>query len=260
MASVNPLYLYPRYYDIIFARDVGPEVDFLCELFARLRGRRLNAMVELGCGPGYHVGAFVERGVHAFGLDGSEHMIEYARSRAGEDVEPRWLLDDMRSFTLPQPVDLAVCLFDSIDGLCTIDDFVAHFEAVAGSLVPDGLYVIGQSHQREAGIIGYGPFHYSAEREGCSVTLDWAGDVRTDTLTQTADVDIVLRVREAGVEQEYRHRTTESFATPLFLQAVARLSGGLEPWLWFGDYRLDQAYDDTPDSPYCISVWRKPGT
>lgn len=259
MASANPLYLYPRYYDIIFGRDVAPEVDFLTQLFAGLRGRAPAAVVELGCGPGYHVRAFASRGLRAIGLDGSPHMIDYARGQTTERCGATWLLGDMRSFELDRPVDLAICLFDSIDGLCTIDDFVAHFQAVARNLVADGLYVIGQTHQRDTGIIGYGPFHYTAERDGCRVTLDWASDVRTDTLTQTADVDIVLRVRERGAEQEYRHRTRESFSTPLFLQAIGRLSGAFEPWHWFGDYRLDQAYDDSPASPYCISVWRRPG-
>ena len=96
------------------------------------------------------------------------------------------------------------------------------------NLAPDGLYVIGQSHQRDTGIIGYGPFHYEAERDGCRVTLDWATDVRTDTLTQTADVEIVIRVEENGERSVLRHRTVESFATPLFLVAIGRLSPA--PW------------------------------
>jgi hypothetical protein len=118
--------------------------------------------------------------------------------------------------------------------------------------------VIGQSHQRDTCIIGYGPFHYQAERDGCRVRLDWATDVRTNTLTQTADVEIVVEVNDHGDESRLCHRTVESFATPPFLVATARLSGALEAFEWYGDFRLSQPYDDSPASSHCISVFRKP--
>ena len=259
MAALNDLYRYAVYYDVVFRREVGTEVDFLIELVRRHRGRPPQSVVDLGCGPGYHAKAFARRGLTAIGLDWCDEMIRFARDEAARDgIDVDWRVGDMRALALPEPVDLAVCLFDSIDGLCSIDDFVAHFRAVAASLRPDGLYVIGQSHQRDTSIIGYGPFHYEAEREGCRVRLDWATDVATDTLTQTADVEIVIRVNDHGVEHVHRHRTIESFATPLFLIAAARLSGVLEAFEWYGDYRLDQPYDDSPASSHCVTVFRKP--
>ena len=258
MADENFLYRHPRYYDIVFRRSVAPEVDFLVDLFQAHVGRRLRSLLELGCGPGYHARAFARRGYAARGLDRSEEMIQFARQEADkEGVAVEWIVGDMRAFELPAPVDLACCLFDSIDGLRSIDDFVRHFQAVAGNLVPDGLYVVGQSHQRDTSLIAYGPFHYEGQRDGCKVVLDWATDVRTHTLTQTADVEIVVRVDDHGAQIEHRDRTIESFATPLFLAATARLSGALEPFAWYGAFRLDQPYDDSPASTHCITVLRK---
>ena len=217
-----------------------------------------GALSNLGCGPGYHARAFARRGLAATGLDWCAEMIRFAREAAvREAVAVDWQVGDMRAFALPEPVDLAVCLFDSIDGLSSIEDFVEHFRAVAANLTADGLYVIGQSHQRDTCIIDYGPFHYEAERDGCRVRLDWATDVRTDTLTQTADVELVIQVNDHGVDSVFRHRTIESFATPPFLVAAARLSGALEAFDWYGDYRLTQPYDDSPASSSCISVYRK---
>ena len=144
----------------------------------------------------------------------------------------------MRDFQLPTAVDLACCLFDSIDGLHSIDDFVRHFQAVAGSLVSDGIYVIGQSHQRETSLIAYGPFHYEGQRDGCKVVLDWATDVRTHTLSQTADVEIVIRVEDRGAHIEQRDRTVEILCdatlphrgrTPLGGPGAIRVVRGLPP-------------------------------
>jgi SAM-dependent methyltransferase len=258
MAQLNDLYRYAVYYDVVFRRDVGPEVDFLIELTKRQIGRAPARIADLGCGPGYHARSFARRGVVASGLDRCEEMIRLAREEAAkENLLVDWHTGDMRSFALPKPVDLAFCLFDSIDGLLSIDDFVEHFRAVAANLTPDGLYVIGQSHQRDTSIIDYGPFHYTAERDGCRVELDWATDVKVDTLTQTADVEIVIRVDEHGASKVHRYRTVESFATPLFLIAAARMSRALEAFDWYGDYRIEQRYDDSLSSPHCISVFRK---
>ncbi len=215
MADANFLYRHPRYYDIVFRRSVAPEIDFLVDLFRTHVGRPLRSLIELGCGPGYHARAFALRGYAASGLDRSEEMIRFARQEAErEGAAVEWIVGDMRDFQLPTPVDLACCLFDSIDGLHSIDDFVRHFQAVAGSLVSDGIYVIGQSHQRDTSLIAYGPFHYEGQRDGCKVVLDWATDVRTHTLSQTADVEIVIRVEDHGAHIEQRDRTVESFATP----------------------------------------------
>jgi hypothetical protein len=119
------------------------------------------------------------------------------------------------------------------------------------------MYVIGQSHQRDTSLIAHGPFHYEVQRDGCKVVLDWATDVRTHTLSQTADVEIVIRVEDRDAQVERRDRTVESFATPLLLSAAARLSAAMEPFAWYGACRLDQPYDDSPASTNCITAFRK---
>lgn len=257
--TANNLYNLPEYYDIIFDRDVSSETAFLNAIFERYCDCPLRSYLDLLCGPGYHARDMSRQGVDAIGLDASPEMIAFARNKSARDEKQvEWRVGDVRDFEINRPVDMAACLFDSIDGLLSIDDFVRHFQAVAKALKPDGLYVIGKMHPRDTPIIGYGPLRYRKSRDGKIVALDWAVDVKSDTRTQTAEILLELRVTENGHTRTIRHRIRESFPTPLFLEATARLSGVLEPIAWYGDFDLNQPYDDSPSSKHCISIYRRP--
>ena len=106
MAEFNQVYARAAYYDIAFRRDILPEVVFISDEYRRLNGRPLQSLLEIACGPGYHVRAFARRGVRAIGLDLMQEMIEFARAEAeAEGVRAEWLAADMRNFKLPAPVD-----------------------------------------------------------------------------------------------------------------------------------------------------------
>ena len=228
MAEVNLLYRHPLYYDIIFGRDVAPEVDFLIDLFQQQVGRPLRSVIELGCGPGYYARAFALRGYDTCGLEWYEEMIRFARSEAGkEGAAVGWIAGEMRDFTLPIPFDLAFCLFE-------LDRWLALDRRFRRALPGGGRDRRARRDARHRAESPAGnqpdrlrPFHYEGERNGCKVVIDWETDVRTSTLTQTAEVEIVVRIDHNGSRSEPRHRTVGSFATPPFLAATARLS---EPW------------------------------
>src|SRR6185503_15291319 len=101
VAEHNQLYQNAIYYDIALRRDVGPEVDFLTEVYRRHTGGDLKSMLDIACGPGYHARAFAKRGIDAWGLDLRPEMIQFAADLAAQDgVSVRWLVGDMRDFTL----------------------------------------------------------------------------------------------------------------------------------------------------------------
>ena len=185
MGEYIDIYRRAFYYDIVFRRDVGGEVQFLIDLYSRRNSRPLRRMVDIACGPGYHAKEFAARGIQGYALDLQPEMIEFART-----LEPHtngligYLACDMRDFTLPVPVDLALNSFDSIDCLETHEHIVNHFRAVARNLTPNGLYVIELTHPRDCSMWDYGNFQYKGERDGIRVVVDWA--VIGPTLTTTA--------------------------------------------------------------------------
>ena len=60
------------------------EIQLLLQM---LRPRRGETVLDIGCGTGVSTLPFVQRGLHATGLDPSPHMLEVARQNLGERVD-----------------------------------------------------------------------------------------------------------------------------------------------------------------------------
>jgi SAM-dependent methyltransferase len=250
------IYRRASYYDIVFRRDVSGEVQFLIDLYQNYNRRPLRSMIDIACGPAYHAKAFAARGIKACALDLQPEMIEFARSLDPEyDGLIHYLASDMRDYTLPAAVDLALNSFDSIDCLETHDQIINHFRAVARNLTPGGLYVIEVTHPRDCSMSDYGHFQYKGERNGVSVVLDWAvNGPKADPATQVIECEVIMTVVENGQRQTFRETARERFATLQEYSALAKLSGAMSLAGAFGDYRLDQPFDNSPAARRMIIV------
>jgi SAM-dependent methyltransferase len=250
------IYRRAHYYDIVFRRDVSSEIQFLMELYRRSNGRLLRSMIDIACGPAYHAKAFAAHGIEATALDLQPEMIEFARSLdPDEPGNIHYLASDMRDYTLPAPVDLALNSFDSIDCLATQDQIIDHFRAVARNLTADGLYVIEITHPRDCSMWNYGNFQYRGERDGVSVVIDWAvNQPKADPLTQVIACEVVMTVVDNGKPLTFRETARERFSTLQELSALARLSGAMSFEGAYGDFRLDQPFDNSPTARRMIVV------
>ncbi|QAU23375.1 class I SAM-dependent methyltransferase [Dyella sp. M7H15-1] len=213
-------------------------------------------MVDIACGPGYHAKAFAARGIQAYALDLQPEMIEFAR---GLEPQTNGLIDyfacDMRDFTLPAPVDLALNSFDSIDCLETQEQIINHFRTVATNLTPGGLYVIELTHPRDCSMWDYGNFQYKGERDGVRVVIDWAvNKPSADPLTQVVECEVVMTVNEYGERKVFREQARERFTTFQEFSALAKLSGAMSLLDCYGDYRLDQPFDNSHDARRMVIV------
>jgi SAM-dependent methyltransferase len=261
LAEYNRMYSLARYYDIVFRRDVEPEVDFVAELYRQRLGRAPRSAIDLACGPGYHARAFARRGMRAIGLDLRPEMIALAGEQAaaaGESLE--WLVGDMRDFALAEPVDVALAPFDAIDCLLANDDLVAHFQAVARNLTDGGLYLVDMTHPRDCAPNAYGDFRYVGERDGCRVEIDWAVNRPiADPITNVAAVEVLMRVTENGRTSTHRDRAQERFLSAQEIALLAERSGALRAVAWFGAYDLAQPFDLSPGAHRLIAVLAKHG-
>jgi SAM-dependent methyltransferase len=260
MAEYNEVYQRARYYDIAFRRDITREVDFLFELYQRHAGKPLESMIDIACGPGYHAIQFAEKGVRTYGLDLRPEMIDFGKELAGPTASKiKWMAQDMRTYMLDKPVDLALNSYDSMDCLLTNDDIVAHFKAVARNLTPNGLYVFEMTHPRDCSIYDYGDFTYKGTKDGVSVQIQWiqGGGSILDMENQVRELEVTMTVNDHGKEMKFVDRARERFSLPQEYVALAKLSGALEVTRFYGDFRFDQPFDMTPGARRMIVVLKK---
>ncbi len=137
-------YHHPRYYDIAFRSETGPEADFIeaaCRKYCPFPVKRL---FEPACGSGRLVAELAARGYRMTGLDLSRPSLEFLRQRLlRRGLRAKTLAADMADFRLSAPVDAAYCTFDSFRHLLSEEAARRHLECVAASLRPAGIYILG---------------------------------------------------------------------------------------------------------------------
>ena len=107
---------------------------------------RLNfqseSVLDLACGTGTAAILLAKRGLRVYGVDGSQHMLKIAKQKAADEkVHVEFLLSDMRSFTIPETVDLVVSLYDSLNYILKPEELVSVFMRVRQHLKENGLFM-----------------------------------------------------------------------------------------------------------------------
>lgn len=261
MAEHCNLYDRAMYYDVIFNRDVSGEVKFVRDVYAKYAGGKVGSVIDVACGPGYHARGFARQGVKAYGLDLRAEMLRFAQDEANkEGTKVEWMEADMRTYTLPQPVDVAFCMFDGLDCLLTNENLVKHFEAVARNLTPNGLYIVDLSHPAEIDFAHYKKFHYSGQRDGVKVDIHWAlNDPQYDLATGIANVTVEMHINDHGKEMVVSDTAEERLMFPQEITLLAELSKSLKVVGWYGDFNIGQPLDHSPKSRRMIGVLQKVG-
>ena len=101
------------------------------------------AILDLCCGTGQLILPLIEAGYRVTGLDGSEEMLAYASQNAPQG---KYLLEDARSFHLPEQFDGAFSTSASLNHLMTQDDLTRVFCNVHQALRSGGLFVFDLNH------------------------------------------------------------------------------------------------------------------
>lgn len=259
MAEHQELYQRAVYYDIALERDVSHEAAFVQAVYQHYTGKPVQSVLDLACGPGYHARALAKQQVCAIGLDLRPEMVAYAQEKAlSERLDIGWLAADMRDFTLPAPVDMAICMFDALDALICNDDLVHHLQAVARNLTAGGLYLIDLTHPREISHTYNVPFIYEGKRDGIQVKIVWGTNTPTyDLVTNVAHTALEIHVNDHGRQFVIQDAAEERLLYPQEIILLAKLSGVFKVAGWYGNYDLNQPLDHSKASERMIAILQK---
>lgn len=104
-------------------------------------------VADLACGTGNITIPLAKHGYRVLGVDRSEEMLGAAREKAmarGQAAIP-FVCQDMRSLTLPHPVDAITCACDGVNYLTRPEDVKRAFYRIYDALKPGGAFVFDVS-------------------------------------------------------------------------------------------------------------------
>ncbi len=102
---------------------------------------------DLGCGPGIFFPAWQAAGFRIIGVDHASRMLEEAAKQVscdphdGPKAALRLIQDDLLRVQLPEAVDVAFALFDTVNHLSQAGDFLRFIRSISPQLKEGGLLV-----------------------------------------------------------------------------------------------------------------------
>jgi len=195
--------LLARHYDQFFTFHL----DWYCQARRRLLGEILHQVstaCDLACGTGTTALELAQRGTKVYGVDLSPTMCRLARAKmrhAGAQVTI--IAGDMRTFRLPEPVDLVPCEFDALNHVPRKSDLARVANAVARALRPGGYFYFDVNNRPAFQKIWPGTGWF--EKPGVVMLLRGGYDEHRDKGWE----DVEWFIRRKGGWRRFRERVEE---------------------------------------------------
>jgi SAM-dependent methyltransferase len=133
-ATVKPYRWLAEFYDVVFSSFRSPS-DAARERILNKILPHVRTYCDLACGTGTTALSLAHRGVKAYAVDLSPEMCRLTRAKALRARVPlRVIRADMRTFELPQTVDLITCEFDALNHVPRRSDLGKVLRSVARGL------------------------------------------------------------------------------------------------------------------------------
>ncbi len=197
---------YAQIYDdsgqIVFSIKMIP---YLGELLDR-HTAPARSMLDLACGTGTVALSFAHQGWEVYAVDASSGMLDQARQKAQQSGQAlAFSQQDMRHFTLPHPVALVTCLYDSLNYMLTLADLQQVFQQVSEALMRGGLFLGDMNTQVTLEEI-WGSNTFFVDNKEIAVILQ--SHYQPQTRFSTVDIAGFVR-QESGLYRRFDEQHTE---------------------------------------------------
>lgn len=186
---------------------------------------------DLACGSGTTALKLANRGIRTYAVDLSPGMCRVARQKAREaGLRLRVSRQDMRSFRLPEQVDLVLCEYDALNHIPRKRDLCRVLKAVAGALKPGGFFLFDVNNRR--GFESYWKGALCVEKPGIVLVMNNGNRAARDR----AWSDCIWFIRTGTVWMRHTERVEEVCWSEEEMRLALGVAG-------FGEVR---SWDSTP--------------
>jgi len=199
----TPYRFLAQYYDALFQPFRSP-IDVAREHVLKHILPRIKTACDLACGTGTTAVMLAQRGIRVYGVDLSSKMCQITREKARrEHLSVRVLQADMRTFRLPEPVDLILSEYDAVNHVPHKSDLRKVAGAASRALRPGGYFYFDVNNAR--GFKKYWTGTFWIEKPNLLVSMRNGHRPQLDR----AWTDIDLFVREGTRWQRHHERVEE---------------------------------------------------
>lgn len=235
-----------RYYDELFGSWRGPADAARQHILGKLLPR-VQTACDLACGTGTTALAFARQGIRTYAVDLSPGMCRAAREKARAAGLPvRVLRADMRSFRLPESVDLITCEFDAVNHIPRKSDLAKVARAASRALRPAGRFFFDVNNA--AGFRSYWKGALWLEAPGACMVMRNGHDAEA----KKAWSDVEWFIRDGRRWGRHSERVEEVCWTEAEIRAALRAAGFRRVRAWDGGAFFP---DDPLIKPGCRTVY-----
>lgn len=192
-----------RYYDLLFSPYRGPGDAAREWVLQRILPYTVSAC-DLACGTGVTAMTLARAAIKVYAVDLSPEMCRITRAKARRSKLSVEVIEaDMRSFRLPERVDLVTCEFDALNHVPHKKDLARVLKAVARALNPGGYFYFDVNNRR--GFASYWRDNVWVERDGVVMVMRYGNEAEKDR----AWCDIEWFVREGRCWRRHTERVEE---------------------------------------------------
>lgn len=193
-----PYQTFSYYYDSLM------DPQFYKDYYAFIKQQAtFNSVLELGCGTGTLAIMLAKDNKEVYATDLSADMLTVARMKAQEaDVNLKLACLDMRDFTTNQPVDLIICLCDSLNYLLDQNEIAKTFANVFASLNEGGTFIFDINSQYKINCI---LANYEEKEEDSDFFFSWQCHLKADYILSHR-VEILDKITNEHLIEEQTQR------------------------------------------------------